>query len=494
MAQNLHDYWVNQGTPIANPPPLNVVSVSTVGPAPKVSETMEVQFASWSLTRSTSIQSAEMRAVGDLWSVEVYPRGLTIQPYGETTGSEHVAVYLRYRGVETYRAPLEASVLITIVNQLDSTRSKGKKWFAWEFSRCDETPGDACPPLPGGWHDADKYMGAALFYPNLIQQSVLEDESTGFKVDDRVVLRFSVTTHGEIRSTVNAAASPFMPPSTTTADMAIVFSSGYMSDITISCEERSFRCHRCVLGGRSEFFRGLFASSMRDADSSTHTVIDVEPDVLEQLLLWIYTGEVAEAALQAEDMLEHLLMAAIQYACGGLKLLCEAKLCGGLTVENASTRLVLSEQAEADELKESCLDFINQNMSAVIETEGWKDVQAAGVGLVQEVLSAATANVFGKIGNNQRRQEEGQLQLGHPETSMQRTVDEYISLRMARLKALLVERGLNPEGRRRQLAERLEAAGRQVPTSRTASPVPPAHATECAGSSSSSYSSGPGRA
>ena len=37
---------------------------------------------------------------------------------------------------------------------------------------------------------------------------------------------------------------------------------------------------------------------MRDAAAEGLPVADTEPDVFEQLLLWIYTGEVAEVALQ----------------------------------------------------------------------------------------------------------------------------------------------------------------------------------------------------
>ena len=136
-------------------------------------------------------------------------------------------------------------------------------------------------------------------------------------VNDRVVIRATFTTFGDLESTVAAAVPAFTPPNTVTADLKRMLNSAEASDIALYCGPREFPAHRFLLRARSPYFKGLFASTMRDAAADGLPIADTEPEVFEQLLSWIYTGEVAEAALQAKDMPEHLLMAANRYEWAG---------------------------------------------------------------------------------------------------------------------------------------------------------------------------------
>lgn len=71
----------------------------------------------------------------------------------------------------------------------------------------------------------------------------------------------------------------------------------------------------------------------------------------------------SEGAVDA--MGELLMLAATRYQCEGLALMCEVALCAGLTVTNVSERLLLAEQAGADQLKEECLAFIQPRVAEV---------------------------------------------------------------------------------------------------------------------------------
>ena len=106
----------------------------------------------------------------------------------------------------------------------------------------------------------------------------------------------------------------------------------------------------------------------RSRNSDGLEITDTDPDVFEQLLRWIYVDEIDEGAIEAFG--EQILMGANRYELGGLKLLVEAKLGEGLTTDNVATRLVLGEQAEADQLKECCLEFIKPNAAAVMQVGG----------------------------------------------------------------------------------------------------------------------------
>ena len=126
--------------------------------------------------------------------------------------------------------------------------------------------------------------------------------------------------------------------------------------------------------------------------------------MFDQLLRWIYVEEVDEGAIEAFG--EHLLMGANRYELGGLKFLMETKLCEGLSIENVATRLVLGEQAEADQLKESCLEFIKPNAAAVMATEGWARV-ASDAPLLNEVMAFIVGAATGNKGKKRTAEEAG---------------------------------------------------------------------------------------
>jgi len=411
--------------------------------APSKTGAIEFRIGAWSSLPSehwTEVRmqgrtnSETMQAAGDKWQISVRPGGFSGSSDTEEVvrrRKEYVAIFLHYEGDSE---ALRAKYSITLVNQLpgkaDSVHNATVVTFGWVSS-----------------DTADRANGL----PEIFKRSTLEDESQGWKVNDRVIIRVTITTFGDLESTVAAPTPAFTPPNTLSTDLKLFLTSGRASDIALYCGHRKFPAHRSILRARSPYFEGLFASTMRDADADGLPINDTQPDVFEQLLSWIYTGEVAEAALQAKDMLEHLLMAANGYECGGLKLLCEAKLCEGLTVENVATRLVLAEQAEADGLKEACLEFIKPNAAAVMGTEGWKDVMAAGAGLVSEAM-AVLAGVPNAGKGKKRTAGEAGLSAQDAE------VEEMRGWKVPRLREALQGRGLATGGLKAELVERLEGA------------------------------------
>lgn len=74
---------------------------------------------------------------------------------------------------------------------------------------------------------------------------------------------------------------------------------------------------------------------------------DVEPDVMADMLRFIYTDK----APNLETMAAELLAAADKYALERLKVMCEEALCNNLTVENVSEILILADRHSAEQLK-----------------------------------------------------------------------------------------------------------------------------------------------
>ena len=106
---------------------------------------------------------------------------------------------------------------------------------------------------------------------------------------------------------------------------------------------------------------------MEEKKNSRVEVKDVEPDVMAELLRFIYTGK---TAANLDNMAADLLAAADKYALERLKVrnlilvlrtmlhnviyvqvMCEEALCNGLTVENVCDVLILADLHSAEQLK-----------------------------------------------------------------------------------------------------------------------------------------------
>ena len=151
---------------------------------------------------------------------------------------------------------------------------------------------------------------------------IISDPRSHPQVNDRVILRATITVWGAVTTTV---ARAFHPAPTLGTDLGRLLASGDGADIEIYVGGQTFPVHRAHLRARSPYFKALFSSSMRDADSDGISIVDTEAPVFEQLLNWIYTDEVEDESLST--MGEAMLMGANRYELGPLKQTCEAKLC-----------------------------------------------------------------------------------------------------------------------------------------------------------------------
>ncbi|KAG8499811.1 hypothetical protein CXB51_006184 [Gossypium anomalum] len=85
---------------------------------------------------------------------------------------------------------------------------------------------------------------------------------------------------------------------------------------------------------------------------------------------------------------QHLLAAADRYALERMRLLCEAKLCEGVTINTVATTLALAEQHNCLHLKGVCLKFIAlpENLKAVMQTDGFEYLKESCPGVLTELL------------------------------------------------------------------------------------------------------------
>ncbi len=96
------------------------------------------------------------------------------------------------------------------------------------------------------------------------------------------------------------------------------------SDVKIICGEMEFKCHKIILAARSEVFDTMFShDDTKESLSGEIVITDVEPQVMEQMVNFIYADSCQ--ANSWEEVVE-LLICADKYDLRGLKKACEEEL------------------------------------------------------------------------------------------------------------------------------------------------------------------------
>ena len=151
-----------------------------------------------------------------------------------------------------------------------------------------------------------------------------------------------------------------------------------LCDVKIACtattnadETTTSYAHKAILASRSPVFATMFTNNMKESATNTVSLVDIEPDVLKDLLTYIYCGECPNIKTHAES----LLYQAEKYELSHLKSLCEEQLSYDIQIENAVRILLLADRCNAKQLKRNSLLFIIEHGDQVRETEEWGEVK-----------------------------------------------------------------------------------------------------------------------
>ena len=173
------------------------------------------------------------------------------------------------------------------------------------------------------------------------------------------------------------------------------------SDVKISCGEEVFHCHRCILSVRSPVFEAMFQSEMRENLSQEVVIKDIRPDVVREMLHFIYNGATSTETVM-DEIGKDLLSAADQYQLELLKNKCEEKLCSSLEVSNSVELLVLADLHHAFKMKNMALRLIAMNMDTIVNTDVYKDFARHHPDISVEI----TKLVMGRAGIKRKRKDD----------------------------------------------------------------------------------------
>ncbi|XP_057367973.1 speckle-type POZ protein-like [Daphnia carinata] len=145
-----------------------------------------------------------------------------------------------------------------------------------------------------------------------------------------------------------------------------------LSNVTFQCKTKSIEAHTLILASGSPVLAAMFQHDFTENQKKVVVVKEIEANVFEELLCFIYTGNFCVTKVDVAK----LLVAADKYAVETLKEECAMYLANTLTVENALSYLVTSHLHNSPMLYQSALDFITkkENEKIICRREDWMQI------------------------------------------------------------------------------------------------------------------------
>jgi len=292
------------------------------------------------------------------WRVLVYPKGRLPE------NSNHIGVYLYNDTKEEIEVSFSFSLLDVKKNKVVRIVEKGYKMK---------------PKTNWGNHRFCHKTDIHRLAPNDILTVVCDVTVKGIRKDSIVM--------NDLVQQKNPEASIDFHLNELVQDIEKIFSSKDHFDVVLECGEERFECHKNILSARSPVFRAMFEANMKESNSGTVEIEDIEPDVLLDMLNFIYTGISPNLDNHAKD----LLVVADKYQMETLKKLCESKLCTNLAHGNCIEMIIFGDMYQASKLKSSALQVASRSVKK-LKTSDWTKNLAAYPALMGEVVEAMLGN------------------------------------------------------------------------------------------------------
>lgn len=169
----------------------------------------------------------------------------------------------------------------------------------------------------------------------------------------------------------------------------ILLSTENFSDVVFLVKDKMFKAHRSILAVRCRYFDSIFNSNVKESLETCIPVDNVEPEIFEAVLKYIYTNQIPN---NLELIVKNLWLATDKFELKCLKEACQKYLITNLSVTNCVDLLTFVDAYSAKDLKEKVLQYIRTNINEIVVTEQWKQLEDEHVALAYEVAKAFITN------------------------------------------------------------------------------------------------------
>lgn len=175
-----------------------------------------------------------------------------------------------------------------------------------------------------------------------------------------------------------------VPPAALADDMQSLVNNPELSDVRFVAEGNEIHAHRLILTTRSEYFRTMFLSGMREGTSKAPIEIsEVSHATFLKVLEYLHTDKVKCKSLEES---KDLLAASNMFRLDRLKALSEDWIRTRLSKETVISVLIFSHLHQATGLKQCAMNYLMQNWKDPVVKEHRSELQVDPA-LMLEVLN-----------------------------------------------------------------------------------------------------------
>lgn len=170
---------------------------------------------------------------------------------------------------------------------------------------------------------------------------------------------------------------------------------------------QTIECHKCILIARSAFFNNMLLGSWLESNSAEIN-LPIDLDLMQIYIDYLYSDEILMEFIHAGtnystslksktekeiELLFNLYVLSDQLLTDRLKNLCEFKLANLVNLKNVAEIFEFSEQYDAKQLKEFCMEFMSLNLVTLLESKQLENVNVDRLADLSEFYKSYFENV-----------------------------------------------------------------------------------------------------
>ncbi|GBO22029.1 Speckle-type POZ protein [Araneus ventricosus] len=206
---------------------------------------------------------------------------------------------------------------------------------------------------------------------------------TGIEFQQIEETQNEITTTGKKLRDSNISTEKLAVCPSVVDDLKDIYSSKFLTDVVLKTKTNSFPAHKTVLCARSPVFKVMMSNDMKEKNSNSIQVDDLEDDTVQQLLLFIYSDNVED--LQWETATK-LYYASDKYQIEKLRLMCSSFFMDNLTPSTAIELLLLADTHSDSDLQKFVEDFILNHEEQVFGSDEWEKLMNANPELALKTM------------------------------------------------------------------------------------------------------------
>ncbi|KAJ8688378.1 hypothetical protein QAD02_024173 [Eretmocerus hayati] len=138
---------------------------------------------------------------------------------------------------------------------------------------------------------------------------------------------------------------------------------GEFTDVILKIGNEEIKAHKNVLAARSNVFDAMFKSKMQEEQTGVVKVEDFKPDVIKEMLLYIYTDSVKDIQKVSYELFE----AAHFYNLLDLETICKNHMKDSVTCENVTVLSDLADKYSLKDIQTVVRKFMKTNEAQLIK-------------------------------------------------------------------------------------------------------------------------------